>query len=298
MGSIALMPNAPTIYQVPITLEEAGLGNAITQQLGLKPAKPDLSSWQRVVKSALKKYKQTIRVGLIAKYIDNQDTYMSVFEALKAAAWANEADVEIIWINAESLEKDKKVQQQLAEVDAIVVPGGFGERGLEGKILSARYSLDNKVPYLGLCLGLQMAVIAAARNAGLKDATSVELNPRAKNRVIDYMADQHDKKNTGGTMRLGNYVNTLERGSLARRTYGAAEVTERHRHRCECNNAYRDQYEQWGIRASGLSPDGHLVEVVEAIDHPYFIATQAHPEFRSRPDRPHPLFNGLIKAAL
>jgi CTP synthase len=298
LGSIALMPNAPTIYQVPITLEEAGLGNAITQQLGLKPAKPDLSSWQRVVKSALKKYKQTIRVGLIAKYIDNQDTYMSVFEALKAAAWANEADVEIIWINAESLEKDKKVQQQLAEVDAIVVPGGFGERGLEGKILSARYSLDNKVPYLGLCLGLQMAVIAAARNAGLKDATSVELNPRAKNRVIDYMADQHDKKNTGGTMRLGNYVNTLERGSLARRTYGAAEVTERHRHRCECNNAYRDQYEQWGIRASGLSPDGHLVEVVEAIDHPYFISTQAHPEFRSRPDRPHPLFNGLIKAAL
>jgi CTP synthase len=296
--SIALLPNAETIYQVPLTLEDTGIGKVITEQLGLKGSRPDLSSWQRVVKSALKKHKKTVKVGLIAKYVDNQDTYMCVFEALKAAAWANDVDVDIVWINAENLQKDRKTQQMLSEIDAIVVPGGFGERGLEGKIRAARYSLSNKVPYLGLCLGLQMAVIAAARNAGLADATTVELKPHGKNRVIDYMADQHDKKNTGGTMRLGNYVNTLERGTLARRIYGAPEVTERHRHRCECNNAYRDQYEQWGIRASGLSPDGHLVEVVEAIDHPFFISTQAHPEFRSRPDRPHPLFAGLIKAAL
>jgi CTP synthase len=296
--SIALLPNAETIYQVPLTLEDSGIGKVITEQLGLKGSRPDLSSWQRVVKSALKKHKKTVKVGLIAKYVDNQDTYMCVFEALKAAAWANDVDVDIVWINAENLQKDKKTQQMLAEIDAIVVPGGFGERGLEGKIRAAQYSLSNKVPYLGLCLGLQMAVIAAARNAGLTDATTVELKPHGKNRVIDYMADQHDKKNTGGTMRLGNYVNTLERGTLARRVYGAPEVTERHRHRCECNNAYRDQYEQWGIKASGLSPDGHLVEVVEAIDHPFFISTQAHPEFRSRPDRPHPLFAGLIKAAL
>jgi CTP synthase len=296
--SIALLPNAETIYQVPLTLEDSGIGKVITEQLGLKGSRPDLSSWQRVVKSALKKHKKTVKVGLIAKYVDNQDTYMCVFEALKAAAWANDVDVDIVWINAENLQKDRKTQQMLSEIDAIVVPGGFGERGLEGKIRAAQYSLSNKVPYLGLCLGLQMAVIAAARNAGLTDATTVELKPHGKNRVIDYMADQHDKKNTGGTMRLGNYVNTLERGTLARRIYGAAEVTERHRHRCECNNAYRDQYEQWGIKASGLSPDGRLVEVVEAIDHPFFISTQAHPEFRSRPDRPHPLFAGLIKAAL
>jgi CTP synthase len=298
LDSIALLPNADTIYQVPLTLEDSGLGQVITQQLGLKNVKPDLSSWQLVVKSALKKYKQTIRVGLIAKYVDNQDTYMCVFEALYAAGWANEVEVEIVWINAENLQRDSKTQEMLDQVDVIVVPGGFGERGLEGKILAAQYCLEHKKPYLGLCLGLQMAVIAAARNAGLKDATTVELNPRGKNRVIDYMADQHDKKNTGGTMRLGNYVNTLERGTLARRIYGAPEVIERHRHRCECNNAYRDQYESWGIRASGLSPDGHLVEVVEAIDHPYFISTQAHPEFRSRPNRPHPLFVGLVKAAL
>ncbi|HSW78853.1 MAG TPA: CTP synthase [Candidatus Babeliales bacterium] len=297
-NSIVLLPNAETIYQVPLTLEASGIGNVITRQLGLKYSKPDLNSWKSVVKSALKNYRKTVRVGLIAKYVDNQDTYMCVFEAVRAAAWANEVNAEIVWINAENLEKDKKTAAKLDEVDAIIVPGGFGERGLEGKIRAARYSLDTKKPYLGLCLGLQMAVIAAARNAGVADATTVEMHPKAKNRVIDYMADQDVKKNTGGTMRLGNYNSTLERGSLARRLYGQGEVIERHRHRLECANAYRDRYESWGIKASGLSPDGHLVEIVEAMDHPFFISTQAHPEFRSRPDKPHPLFNGLIKAAL
>jgi CTP synthase len=189
LDSIALLPNAETIYKVPLTLEESGIGNVITKQLGLKSTKPDLSNWQRVVKSALKKYKKTVKIGLIAKYIDNQDTYMCVFEAVRAAAWANEVNMEILWINAEHLERDEKLQQRLAEVDGIIVPGGFGERGLEGKILAARYSLKHKVPYLGLCLGLQMAVIAAARNAGVGDATTVELKPHGKNRVIDYMAD-------------------------------------------------------------------------------------------------------------
>jgi CTP synthase len=297
-NSIVLLPNAETIYQVPLTLEASGIGNVITRQLGLKYSKPDLNSWKSVVKSALKNYRKTVRIGLIAKYVDNQDTYMCVFEAVRAAAWANEVNAEIVWINAEHLEKDKKTAAKLDDVDAIIVPGGFGERGLEGKIRAARYSLDTKKPYLGLCLGLQMAVIAAARNAGIADATTVELHPKAKHRVIDYMADQHVKKNTGGTMRLGNYNSVLERGSLARRLYGQGEVIERHRHRLECANSYRDKYSEWGIKASGLSPDGHLVEIVEAINHPFFISTQAHPEFRSRPDKPHPLFNGLIKAAL
>jgi len=195
------------------------------------------------------------------------------------------------------LQKDKKERDILPTLDGIIVPGGFGERGLEGKILAAQYSLENKVPYLGLCLGLHMAVIAAARSAGLKQATTVELDAHSKYKVIDYMADQEDKKHTGGTMRLGDYPCALEPGSRARKVYGAQQIIERHRHRCECANAYRDQYASWGIRASGLSPDGHLVEMVEAVDHPYFVSTQAHPELRSRPNRPHPLFVGLIAAA-
>ena len=296
--AIVLMPNAPTIYQVPLTLEDSGIGDVITGRLGFKRQPANLASWQRVVKSAIKKYPKTVRVGIIAKYVDNQDTYMCVFEALRAAAWSNDVNLEIVWINAENLEKDKKEQAALADLDGIIVPGGFGERGLEGKIFAAGYALDKKVPFLGLCLGLQMAVIAAARRAGLAQATTVELDPRSSYKVIDYMADQADLMNTGGTMRLGDYPTVLASGSKARKAYGQANIIERHRHRCECNNAYRDQYQSWGLTASGLSPDGHLVEVIEATNHPYFLATQAHPEFRSRPERPHPLFTGFIKATL
>lgn len=296
--AIVLLPNAQTIYQVPLTMEETSLSNVISERLGLRIGKPDMKDWHRMVDSALTKYKKTVRVGIIAKYVDNQDTYMCVFEALRAAAWNNEVNVDIVWVNAEALEKDQKEQAKLDELDAIIVPGGFGERGLEGKIYAAGYALKNKKPYLGLCLGLQMAVIAAARGAGLSEATTVELDPKSPYKVIDYMADQQDKANTGGTMRLGDYPTVLAQGSKARKAYGQENIIERHRHRCECNNDYRDQYASWGINASGLSPDGHLVEVVEAINHPYFVATQAHPEFRSRPNRPHPLFVGLIRASL
>jgi CTP synthase len=296
--AIVLLPNAERIYQVPLTLEDSGIGDVITHRLGLRTQPVNLAPWKRMVKSALAKYKKTLRIGIIAKYVDNQDTYMCVFEALRSAAWSNEVNVDIVWINAEALEKDPKEQAKLTELDGIIVPGGFGERGLEGKIYAARYCLDNKVPYLGLCLGLQMAVIAAARRGGMVEATSVEMDAKSPYKVIDYMADQHDKAFTGGTMRLGDYPTVLARGSKARKAYGQENIVERHRHRCECNNEYRDRYEAWGIKASGLSPDGHLVEVVEAIDHPYFLSTQAHPEFRGRPDRPHPLFNGLIKAVL
>ena len=176
------------------------------------------------------------------------------------------------------------------------MPGGFGQRGLEGKIKAAQYALKTKLPYLGLCLGLQMAVIAAARNAGSEDATTFELDPDSQEPVITTMADQKDKQMTGGTMRLGDYDCELEKGSLAAKVYGTTKIVERHRHRGECNNAYRDQYENWGIRASGINPDNNLVEIIEGIDHPFLLASQFHPEFKSRPNRPHPMFDGFIKA--
>ena len=296
--AIVLLPNAKSIYEVPLTLEKSGIADVVIRHLGLKTSAPELKSWERVVKSASTKYKKNVRIGVVAKYLYNQDTYISVFEALRSAAWAQEANLEIIWINAEALPKDKKEWALLENVDGIVVPGGFGPRGIEGKILAATYALDNKKPYLGLCLGLQVGLIAAARRAGITDANSTEFAPKTANAVVSTMAEQIGKENTGGTMRLGDYVCVLQSGTLARKTYGTAQVTERHRHRYEASNAYRDQYEKWGIKASGMSPDGTLVEMVEAIDHPYFLSTQAHPEFRSRPDLPHPMFSGLIKAAL
>lgn len=296
--AIVLMPNEPTIYQVPLTLEAAKIADVICPRLGLRNHRPELASWQRVVKSALTNYRQTLHVGVIAKYLYNQDTYMSVFEALRAAGWASEVNVDIVWVNAEILPKDKKEQALLPSLDAIVVPGGFGPRGIEGKILAATYALDNKVPYLGLCLGLQVALIAAARRAGLDRANSTEFDVSSPDPIVSTMAEQIGKENTGGTMRLGDFPCVLEQGSVARKTYGQEKIIERHRHRYEANNIYRDRYEAWGIKASGVSPDGKLVEMIEAIDHPYFVTTQAHPEFRSRPGRPHPLFVGLIKAAL
>jgi CTP synthase len=295
--AIVPMPNAPTIYQVPLTLEKAGIGDVVVQRLGLKAGKPDLKQWSRVVKSALGKYRKTVRIGVVAKYLYNQDTYMSVFEALRSAAWANEVNLEIVWVDAEELEKNKKSIDNLVSLDGMVVPGGFGPRGIEGKILAAQYALDNKIPYLGLCLGLQVGLIAAARNAGLTSANSTEFAPNGSQSVISTMEDQIGKENTGGSMRLGDYPCEISRGTLARKLYGQESITERHRHRYEATNKYREQYEKWGIVASGLSPDGKLVEMIEAPNHPYFIATQAHPEFRSRPGRAHPLFYGLIKAA-
>lgn len=296
--AIVLLPNAPSIYQVPLTMEAANIADVITKRLGLRAERPDLTAWNRVVKSALKKYHKKIRVGVVAKYLHNQDTYMSVFEALKAAAWASEVGVEIVWVDAEALEKDKKTHQVLKTLDGIIVPGGFGGRGIEGKILAATYAKDNKVPYLGLCLGLQVALIAAARAAGLKGANSTEFAPKTTNPVVSTMAEQIGKENTGGTMRLGDHICILVSGTVSRRAYGQEKIVERHRHRYEANNVYRDRYDEWGIKISGTSPDGGLVEMIEAIDHPYFVATQAHPEFKSRPNRPHPLFAGLIKAIL
>lgn len=298
--AIALLPNAPSIYEVPLTLEDTGIADVICNRLGLKQAKPKLKQWRDVVKRATETPSQTLNIGVVAKYMDNTDTYMSVFEALRAAGWAQDTHIDIRWIDAEALdEPDAKIAQALKGCDGVVVPGGFGTRGIEGKIKTAQHALQQKLPYLGLCLGLQMSVIAAARLAGVTDANTAEIDPDGKELVIHTMDGQKGKENTGGTMRLGNYPCVLKKGSLAAKVYGSKKsIEERHRHRYECNNAYRDVYESWGIRATGTSPDDTLVEIVEAIDHPFFLASQFHPEFKSRPNQPHPMFSGFIEATL
>ncbi len=294
--AIALLPNAASIYEVPLTLEDTNIAEVISKRLDIRVHKPDLKDWRAVVKRATIEHKKPLQVGVVAKYMDNTDTYMSVFEALRAAAWANDVGIKIKWIDAEGLEKSRDISRSLSGLDGIVVPGGFGSRGVEGKIAAAQHALSNKLPYLGLCLGLQVAVIAAARNFGLIKANSTEFDPKSPNQVIHTMADQKGKENTGGTMRLGNYPCALMKGSKAEKLYKAKQIDERHRHRYECNNDYRDSYESWGIRAVGLSPDHHLVEMIEGLNHPFLMASQFHPEFKSRPNKPHPIFNGFVEA--
>jgi CTP synthase len=296
--AVVLLPNAKTIYQVPLTLEESGIGNVITGRLGLRGASANLTAWRRVVKSALTNYRKTVRIGMIAKYLENQDTYMSLTEALMASGWANDVNVEIVWIDAETIEKNKKALAELDQLDGVVGLPGFGSRGAEGKVAAAAYAYQQKIPYLGICFGMQMSVVALARLAGVSDANSTEFDPKCQTPVISTMAEQVGKENTGGTMRLGDWKCVLERGTKARKIYGQAEIVERHRHRYEVNNAYRDRFADWGLIISGTSPDGNLVEMVEAADHPFFVGTQAHPELRSRPNRPHPLYTAFIKAAL
>lgn len=294
--AIVLMPNAKTIYQIPLALEEQGIGDVMTDLLALPKSKANMKDWQEMVEHAININAPQVRVGIVAKYLNNQDTYMSVFEALKAAAWHHKLQVKIVWIDAEKIDQKTNLAEVFANIDGIVVPGGFGKRGLEGKILTAQYALSKKLPYLGLCLGMQMAVIAAARSAGLSDANTTELDPSTTNPVIDIMEHQKKIDKLGGTMRLGNYPCNFKKGSLARLVYGQDQVYERHRHRYEANNAFINQYSSWGIEATGLSPDGSLVEVIEGIEHPFFLASQFHPELKSRPTHPHPMFVGFIKA--
>ena len=296
--AIILLPNAKTIYEVPLTFEAKGIDRVITRKLGIRAKKPNLKEWRSVVERANNGHKKTLRIGIVAKYLNNQDTYMSVFEALNAAAWQHSVKTELVWIDAEKLTTESKVATALKKIDGVVVPGGFGSRGVEGKIKAAQYALTHKIPYLGLCLGMQVAVIAAARSAGLQDANSTEFTPRTKHPVIHTMAQQIGKENTGGSMRLGDYTATLTKNTRTQKLYGGQTITERHRHRYECNNDYRDQYSTWGIIASATSPDNHLVEVIEAVGHPFFVASQFHPEFKSRPNKPHPLFSGFIKTLL
>lgn len=300
---IALLPNAETIYEVPLTLENAGIGDVVMKKLNLKLVKPNLKDWQNVVLKAKTNFSKTISVAMIAKYLDNSDTYLSVLEALKSAAWNNNVNIKIDWIDASQFDLSNQDQyedlnKKLMKYEGIVVPGGFGTRGLEGKIKAAQIALKHKIPYLGLCLGLQMAVIAAARNAGFNEATTFELSDDLSEQVIITMKDQADKIMTGGTMRLGNYDCAIKKDSLAYKVYKSTNIVERHRHRGECNNVFIDKYTDWGIKVSGLNKQNNLVEIIEGIDHPFFMASQFHPEFKSRPNRPHPMFNGFINSII
>ncbi|MDX2160657.1 MAG: CTP synthase [bacterium] len=286
------------LYNVPLLLEERGLGDYLTERLGLPPRTPQLDDWQRMV-TKMRAAKNPVRIAIVGKYVELHDAYMSVKEALFHAAAACDRHAQIEWVNAGDLEKDKG-WEQLDGVDGIIVPGGFGYRGVEGKILAGRYAREQKVPYLGLCLGMQTMCIEFARNVvGLEDANSSEFETASEHMVIDLMLEQRGLSDLGGTMRLGSYPCALQPGTVARKAYGDASlVHERHRHRFEFNNVYRAAFEKAGMRFSGVSPDGTLVEVAEIADHPYMVGSQFHPEFASRPDMPHPLFMGLVRAAV
>lgn len=288
---IIMMPNVDTVYKVPLTVARE-LGSKLSDFSG-NHTEPVLDGWQKLADADKNNFEKEVKIGLVAKYIDNADTYLSVTEALKAAAWSQNAKVKIEWINAETAS-----ESNFSGVDGLLVPGGFGERGVEGKIAAAKFSLEKDKPYLGICLGLQTAVMAAARKGGLESASSEEFGAGEGENVIYLMNGQEGKQSTGGTMRLGDFPAKLQEDSLARELYCRADVTERHRHRYEVNQSYKRQIEKGGLVFSGTSPDGSLVEFVEAPQNKFFIATQAHPEFKSRPNRPHPLFVGLIKAAL
>lgn len=294
--SVISLPNARTVYEVPLTLEDHHAGEIILRKFGMKNKKADMKRWHKLVADATASYEREVRIGVIAKYLDNEDTYLSVIEGLRSAARANKVRLNFDWVDAEKLETDGC--DDLVQYDGLITPGGFGSRGLEGMIAGARYAMDHYIPYFGICLGMQMAVIAAARKAGLKNAQTSEVHPKAKDPVIYIMTDQKGKEATGGTMRLGNYACVLQKGSLAEKLFGTHWIEERHRHRYEVNQRYNTYYAKAGLVLSGKSPDGTLVEMIELPGHPYFVGTQAHPEFRSKPDKPHPMFDGLIKAAI
>lgn len=288
--------DSPDIYAVPLALHEAGIDDVVLRELDLEAPDPDLSSWASMVEE-LTTPKDEVRIGVVGKYVELPDAYLSVFEALRHAGPSGGVTPVIEWIPADEVD-GMLAESYLSHLDGILVPGGFGSRGVEGKIQAIRYARENGIPFLGLCLGLQSAVIEFARNvAGLAGAHSTECEPMTPHPVIDLMATQKDVDDKGGTMRLGLYPARLAEGSLVRELYDDEVVYERHRHRWEVNNDYRTRLEDAGMVLSGLSPDGRLVEFVELPDHPYFVATQAHPELVSRPDRPHPLFKGFVSAA-
>lgn len=289
--------DAKSLYEVPLMLEEEHFAAAVCECLHLPCPEPDLAAWRRMVKD-LERPEKKVTVAIVGKYVSLHDAYLSVAEALKHGGIANRTEVEIRWIDSEEIEQDNS-DELLRGVSGILVPGGFGTRGTEGKILAVNYARVNGIPYLGLCLGLQLAIVEFARNVcGLEDANSIELNPDTKHPVIALMPEQNGVTDIGGTLRLGAYPCRLMEGTKALELYGTADISERHRHRYEVNNDYRPQLIKAGLTLSGLSPDGRIVEMIELRSHPFFVATQAHPEFKSRPDKPHPLFAGFIKAAL
>jgi CTP synthase len=289
-------PDASSIYGVPLVLHEGGLDDVVCDRLELETPAPDLDGWRRMV-DRMQTPGEPVTIGLVGKYVDLPDAYLSVVEALNHGALAAGVSLDLRWIPSDDVE-GLLADSYLDGVHGIVVPGGFGVRGIEGKIAAVRHAREQGIPFLGLCLGLQCAVIDFARGRlGLQDANSAEFDPTTPHPVIDLMEAQQDVEDLGGTMRLGLYAARLAEGSLARSLYGEELVYERHRHRYEVNNRYRNELEAAGMRLSGVSPDGLLVEIIELPDHPFFIASQFHPEFKSRPFDPHPLFAGLVRAA-
>ncbi len=296
LRAVIPLPTAKILYEVPLMLEEASLGAFVVERLGLPAQPPDWTEWSRIVEE-MRRPKERLPIALVGKYVDLHDAYISVREALIHAGVAHGVDVQIEWIAAEDLEHGRG-WDRLERVHGIVVPGGFGYRGVEGKIMAARYAREKRVPYLGLCLGMQVMVIELARYAlGSDEPNSTEFNPHTRYPVIDLLPEQRDITDLGGTMRLGAYPCVLVPGTRAAQAYGVDLVYERHRHRFEFNNAFRDLLQRAGLVLSGLSPDSRLVEIVELADHPFMVGTQFHPEFKSRPNRPHPLFKAFIAAA-
>jgi CTP synthase len=297
--AVVALPTADTIYEVPLILEEAGLGKFIVDELGLPDREPQMQEWHDLVEK-IKAPRPELVVGLVGKYVELHDAYMSVAESLRHAGWFHDVDVRIKWINSEALESmGEKYHELLEDVAGIVVPGGFGHRGIEGKVKAANFARTQRKPYLGLCLGLQVATIEFARNVlGLEDANSTEFDPTTTSPVIDLMLTQRTIADKGGTMRLGNWVCCLTPGTKAHQAYGEAIVFERHRHRYEFNNEFRKRMETRGMVLSGRSADNSLIEVIELANHPWFVASQFHPEFKSRPNRPHPLFRDFVGACL
>lgn len=284
------LPDIDSVYDVPFNVLKSGVLEILNDFVG-DNKEPDMSAWEEFSKKRAQKNARTVKVGLVAKYVGNEDTYICVTEALKAAAAWNDVNLDLRWINAEKVD-----EKMLSEVDGLVVPGGFGNRGVEGKIAAANYALDHDVPYLGLCLGMQVACIAGARRAGLKHANSEEFDKETKENVIYLMDGQEGKESTGGSMRLGDFPAKLVKGSKTAKIYGKTNIVERHRHRYEVNQKFLKEIEKGGVVVSGTSPDGKLVEFVEAPGKKFFVGTQAHPELKSRPLRVHPLFMEFVKS--
>jgi CTP synthase len=295
--AVVPMVTADVLYEVPLLLEKAGVADYIIERLGLQArAIPDWTPWKQLVET-VRKPKPVVKIAVVGKYVELKDAYMSVREAVNHAALSLGVEAEINWVHSTDLEKNKGWEAVKA-AEAIIVPGGFGSRGIEGKIQAARYARENQIPYLGLCLGMQVMCVEFSRNVlGHEDANSTEFDRNTEYPVIDLMLEQRAITDMGGTMRLGLYPCVLQPGTLAAESYGEKVVEERHRHRWEFNNAFRKEFEKAGMVFSGISPDGVLVEISELKDHPYMVGSQFHPEFLSRPMRPHPLFVGLIKAA-
>ena len=294
-----VIPNvtASTLYEVPLLLEQAGLCRVVCRKLGLGSGEPDMSRWRAMVERIRGVHRQ-VTIALVGKYTELHDAYLSVAESLFHAGTACDSHVDIRWVDSQTLTADN-IAAALAGCAGILVPGGFGDRGIEGMVLAAQYAREHGIPYFGICLGMQIAVIEFARHvAGWADAHSAEFSGTTAHPVIDLMPDQVGVTDKGGTMRLGKYPCVLAEGSRALAAYGTSEIWERHRHRYECSNVFRPELEAAGLRLSGMSPDGRLVEIVELPEHPWFVGCQFHPECKSRPDRPHPLFQGFVAAAL